>query len=59
MAVSREQELAKFVTRVDNNITGDEKGQAQIFLDRLFQAFGARHGCYSQPVRPRSRSSHS
>jgi hypothetical protein len=22
------------------NIAGDEKGQAQIFLDRLFQAFG-------------------
>ena len=23
-----------------NHITGDEKGQAQIFLDRIFQAFG-------------------
>jgi hypothetical protein len=26
------------------HITGDEKGQAQIFLDRLFQAFG-QAGC--------------
>jgi hypothetical protein len=38
--MTREQELAKFVAWTDNNITGDEKGQAQIFLDRLFQPFG-------------------
>ncbi|MCG3148057.1 MAG: hypothetical protein PCFJNLEI_01499 [Verrucomicrobiae bacterium] len=38
--MTREQELAKFVAWADKHITGDEKGQAQIFLDRLFQAFG-------------------
>ncbi len=32
--------LAEFVAWCRKNITGDEKGQAQIFLDRLFQAFG-------------------
>ena len=32
--------LAEFVAWCQKNITGDEKGQAQIFLDRLFQAFG-------------------
>jgi hypothetical protein len=40
MAMSREQKLAEFVAWADKNITGDENGQAQIFLDRLFQAFG-------------------
>ena len=32
--------LAEFTAWCAKNITGDEKGQAQIFLDRLFQAFG-------------------
>ena len=32
--------LAEFVAWATKNITGDEKGQAQIYLDRLFQAFG-------------------
>ena len=32
--------LAEFIAWCQKNITGDEKGQAQIFLDRLFQAFG-------------------
>ena len=32
--------LAEFTSWCQKNITGDEKGQAQIFLDRLFQAFG-------------------
>src|SRR6478609_7989064 len=36
---SREK-LAEFTAWCVKNITGDEKGQAQIFLDRLFQAFG-------------------
>jgi hypothetical protein len=36
--------LAEFVAWCQKNITGDEKGQAQIFLDRLFQAFG-QSGC--------------
>ena len=32
--------LAEFTEWCAQHITGDEKGQAQIFLDRLFQAFG-------------------
>ncbi len=36
------QKLTAFVRWCEAHITGDEKGQAQIFLDRLFQAFG--HG---------------
>jgi len=32
--------LSEFVAWCQQHITGDEKGQAQIFLDRLFQAFG-------------------
>jgi len=39
---ARQQRLADFVAWTRGCITGDEKGQAQIFLDRLFQAFG--HG---------------
>ena len=31
--------LAEFTEWCVKHITGDEKGQAQIFLDRLFQAF--------------------
>jgi SAM-dependent methyltransferase len=38
--MSREEQLSQFAAWVRDNITGDEKGQAQIFLDRLFQAFG-------------------
>ncbi len=34
--------LQDFVVWYRQHITGDEKGEAQIFLDRLFQAFG--HG---------------
>ena len=36
--------LSEFVAWCEKNITGDEKGHAQIFLDRLFQAFG-QPGC--------------
>lgn len=36
---SREK-LSEFTAWCGKHITGDEKGQAQIFLDRLFQAFG-------------------
>lgn len=32
--------LEEFVAWAAANVTGDEKGQAQIFLDRLFRAFG-------------------
>src|SRR5512135_1944398 len=38
--MSREEKLAEFVGWAQHHITGDEKGQAQIFLDRLVQAFG-------------------
>ncbi len=36
----RRAKLQTFVDWAAAHITGDEKGQAQIFLDRLFQAFG-------------------
>lgn len=36
----RRERLEKFVSWADANIKGDEKGEAQIFLDRLLQAFG-------------------
>ncbi|HZQ47163.1 MAG TPA: DNA methyltransferase [Verrucomicrobiae bacterium] len=39
-----QEKLAGFVDWCSKHITGDEKGQAQIFLDRLFQAFG-QAGC--------------
>ena len=38
----REQLLSDFITWANQHITGDEKGQAQIFLDRLFRAFGQK-----------------
>lgn len=41
MSSSRES-LAAFVAYRHAHLTGDEKGEAQVFLDRLFQAFG--HG---------------
>ncbi|MFA7235459.1 MAG: hypothetical protein WC058_01230 [Phycisphaeraceae bacterium] len=40
----RQQRLQQFVAWCKQHITGDEKGEAQIFLDRLFQAFG-QPGC--------------
>src|SRR5438874_6895792 len=42
MHEGRKQKLAEFVAWAKQHITGDEKGQAQIFLDRLFQAFGQK-----------------
>jgi hypothetical protein len=36
--------LSEFTAWCAKHIAGDEKGQAQIFLDRLFQAFG-QPGC--------------
>lgn len=36
----RRERLEVFVAWWRENIHGDEKGQAQVFLDRLFQAFG-------------------
>jgi hypothetical protein len=38
------EELVEFIAWCGKNVTGDEKGQAQIFPDRLFQAFG-HAGC--------------
>jgi hypothetical protein len=37
---AKTERLADFVTWVGAHITGDEKGEAQIFLDRLFKGFG-------------------
>lgn len=37
-------QLSEFVACCGKNVTGDEKGQAPIFLDRLFQGFG-HPGC--------------
>lgn len=34
------EKLRTFTDWVDTHITGDEKGEAQVFLDRLFQGFG-------------------
>ncbi|MFF1946104.1 DNA methyltransferase [Rhodococcus qingshengii] len=39
---SDKEALAAFVTYRHTHLTGDEKGESQVFLDRLFQAFG--HG---------------
>jgi hypothetical protein len=36
----RREWLAEFVAWAAKNVTGDEKGQAQIFLDHLFRALG-------------------
>lgn len=36
--------LADFVAYCQKHLRGDEKGEAQIFLDRLFTAFGYAEG---------------
>jgi hypothetical protein len=36
----RKQRLSAFVQWARDHVAGDEKGEAQIFLDRLFRAFG-------------------
>lgn len=40
MAASLESTLAAFVAWCAEHIRGDEKGEAQLFLDHLFRAFG-------------------
>src|SRR5664280_2544101 len=50
----KREALTGFVGWVQKNITGDEKGEAQIFLDRLFQAFG-RDGCLDVGGHPEFR----
>lgn len=37
---TREEDLNEFVTWCGQYIEGDEKGEAQVYLDRLFQSFG-------------------
>jgi len=44
MTDERAKPLSDFVAWAAGHITGDEKGQAQIFLDRFFQALGHK-GC--------------
>ncbi len=56
---SRTERLSDFVHWARANITGDEKGEAQIFIDRLFQAFarpGAREvgGTFEERVKKRA-----
>ena len=36
--------IEEFITYCDKHIKGDEKGEAQIFMDRLFMAFGYDDG---------------
>lgn len=36
----RQQRLEEFAAWCRANIKGDEKGEAQVFLDHLFRAFG-------------------
>ncbi len=38
----RKSRLQEFVDWAAAHVTGDEKGESQIFLDRLFQAFGQK-----------------
>lgn len=42
MAGLRSERLLEFIAWVSQHVTGDEKGEAQIFLDRLFIAFGQK-----------------
>ena len=42
--MANREKLIEFTAWCQKHITGDEKGQAQIFLDRLFQGFG-QPGC--------------
>ena len=44
MPVANPDRLAEFTAWCAKPLTGDEKGQAQIFPDRLFQAFD-QSGC--------------
>jgi hypothetical protein len=38
----RTERLSEFIAWAAQHVRGDEKGEAQIFLDRLFLAFGQR-----------------
>ncbi len=56
--MSIEQRLRDFVSWWRENITGDEKGEAQIFLDHLMRAFGhagaLEVGRYEERIRRRN-----
>ncbi len=39
-AMPRAEKLTGFVAWVQAHLTGDEKREAQLYLERLFQAFG-------------------
>lgn len=38
----RKQDIEEFVSFVKNDLSGDERGQAQTFCDRLFRAYGQK-----------------
>lgn len=40
MSADRKQKFEEFVAWFDKHITGDEKGEGQIFLERFLQSFG-------------------
>ena len=42
MGTDRKSRLQDFATWADAHITGDEKGEAQIFLDHMFRAFNQK-----------------
>ncbi|MGN6627458.1 MAG: hypothetical protein ACTHLN_12650 [Tepidisphaeraceae bacterium] len=42
MYEGREQKLAQFVEWASKHVSGDEKGEAQTFIDHLFIAFGQK-----------------
>lgn len=44
--------ITEFVKYVRTHQSGDEKGEAQIFCDRLFQAFGHQGIKESNELRP-------
>ena len=44
MSAQLRQSLSEFVSYCQKHLKGDEKGEAQIFLDRLFTAFGYAEG---------------
>jgi hypothetical protein len=39
-AMPGREKLSEFTAWCEKNVTGDEKGRAQVLLDCLFQAFG-------------------
>lgn len=53
--MSLEKNIQEFITYFQNHITGDEKGEAQIFLDRLFVALGYPDGIKGADATAESR----